>query len=187
MIMKRIYVFIVVIMMVALLCISCAKMQEVIDKIRNARNKTAQRDTMLPDPVAVTASAGSAVDWDEVEIGYWVYKDWRLSNPVVDQWIKKHGADLVSRIKALPPSTTIVINGYACAIGPQGPIPGYERKHPGNEEISRRRANNIKKWLVQKTGLDDSRFTVTAHGEHDLKLPDKPKSQENRRVVITVE
>ena len=52
-----------------------------------------------------------------------------------------------------------------------------------NRELSERRAETVKKYLVDR-GIDPQRLETIGSGEDDLLLPDNPNDGRNRRVEI---
>jgi outer membrane protein OmpA-like peptidoglycan-associated protein len=55
---------------------------------------------------------------------------------------------------------------------------------PYNEELSKRRADAVKDYLVKEMGVAPDRLQTVGKGEADLALPRKPYAAPNRRVVV---
>jgi outer membrane protein OmpA-like peptidoglycan-associated protein len=53
-----------------------------------------------------------------------------------------------------------------------------------NEELSKRRADAVKDYLVKEMGVAPDRLQTVGKGEADLALPKKPYAAPNRRVVV---
>jgi len=53
-----------------------------------------------------------------------------------------------------------------------------------NLALSQRRAESVKAFLVETYGVDEGRLAVIGFGEEQLKNPDDPLADENRRVQI---
>jgi len=66
-----------------------------------------------------------------------------------------------------------LVIGYSDTAGPES----------SNMEMSRRRAEAVKNWLVTRHAVDPSRITVEARGETD---EFGPTAKDNRRAVIQV-
>ena len=53
-----------------------------------------------------------------------------------------------------------------------------------NQKLSERRAEAVKKYLVEKLKLSPDNLTTAGYGRRDLKNKDNPFAAENRRVQI---
>lgn len=53
-----------------------------------------------------------------------------------------------------------------------------------NNDLSRRRAESVVKYLVETFGFEHSRFTSEGKGESELLYPDDPENDLNRRVEV---
>ena len=69
---------------------------------------------------------------------------------------------------------TFMIAGHTDAVGSNG----Y------NQSLSERRAESVRKYLMDKHNLDISKLIAIGYGEEQLKLPETPNAGENRRVQI---
>ncbi|MDA7949454.1 MAG: OmpA family protein [Hyphomicrobiaceae bacterium] len=69
---------------------------------------------------------------------------------------------------------TFMIAGHTDAVGSNG----Y------NQTLSERRAESVRRHLMDKYNLDISKLIAIGYGEEQLKLPDAPNAGENRRVQI---
>ena len=69
---------------------------------------------------------------------------------------------------------TFMIAGHTDAVGSNG----Y------NQSLSERRAESVRKYLIDKHNLDISKLIAIGYGEEQLKLPETPDAGENRRVQI---
>ena len=67
-----------------------------------------------------------------------------------------------------------MIAGHTDAVGSNG----Y------NQSLSERRAESVRKYLMDKHNLDISKLIAIGYGEEQLKLPETPNAGENRRVQI---
>lgn len=69
---------------------------------------------------------------------------------------------------------TFVVAGYTDAIGGE----------TYNQDLSERRADAIKRILVEKYGLDGGNLVTVGYGKTKLKDPDHPMAPANRRVQV---
>jgi outer membrane protein OmpA-like peptidoglycan-associated protein len=73
--------------------------------------------------------------------------------------------------------STFVVAGYTDAVGGEA----Y------NQELSERRADSIKRYLIDKYGVTGADLVTVGYGKSKLKDPTKPADPSNRRVqVVTV-
>jgi outer membrane protein OmpA-like peptidoglycan-associated protein len=70
--------------------------------------------------------------------------------------------------------STLVVAGHTDAVGSES----Y------NQELSERRADTIKKYLVQHYGIDGSNLVTVGYGESKPKDPNAPLDPTNRRVQV---
>ena len=73
-----------------------------------------------------------------------------------------------------PPSNTFLIEGHTDAAG----------TFAYNQELSRQRAQAVKDYLTQQTGVKPDQLGVSGMGYCELANPADPHGAENRRVVI---
>jgi outer membrane protein OmpA-like peptidoglycan-associated protein len=69
---------------------------------------------------------------------------------------------------------TFMIAGHTDAVGGDG----Y------NLTLSEQRADSVRQYLLDKYNLDISKLIAIGYGEEQLKLPETPNADENRRVQI---
>lgn len=69
---------------------------------------------------------------------------------------------------------TFMIAGHTDAVG----------SNSYNQSLSERRADSVRKHLMDKYGLDISKLIAIGYGEEQLKLPDAPNDGQNRRVQV---
>ena len=69
---------------------------------------------------------------------------------------------------------SFLVEGHTDGVG----IPSY------NLELSLRRANSVKRYLVKKFNIPAEKLTAIGKGEADLFYPSNPKASANRRVQI---
>lgn len=69
---------------------------------------------------------------------------------------------------------TFMIAGHTDAVG----------SNSYNQSLSERRAESVRKHLMDKYGLDISKLIAIGYGEEQLKLPDAPNDGQNRRVQV---
>jgi len=91
----------------------------------------------------------------------------RVNNPC------KAILDEVALLMRDNPDAPALVIGYSDSSGPEGP----------NMEMSKRRAEAVKNWLVTRHAVDPSRITVEGRGETD---EFGTSSKDNRRAVIRV-
>ena len=70
--------------------------------------------------------------------------------------------------------STFVVAGHTDAAGGEG----Y------NQDLSERRADAIKRYLVDKYGINDSDLVTVGYGKSKLKDPNQPMAEANRRVQV---
>jgi outer membrane protein OmpA-like peptidoglycan-associated protein len=70
--------------------------------------------------------------------------------------------------------STFVLAGHTDAAG------GEEY----NQDLSNRRADSVKRYLIEKFGLAPQNLVTAGYGESRLKNKDKPAAAENRRVEV---
>ena len=72
----------------------------------------------------------------------------------------------------LPADQKVVIEGHTDAVGSE----------QYNEELSQRRAQSVRRYLVATHGIEASRLQAVGLGEHDPLPGRDPLAGENRRV-----
>ena len=70
--------------------------------------------------------------------------------------------------------SSIVLAGHTDAVGSEGV----------NQDLSERRADSVKNFLVDKYGLSPENLVTAGYGKTRLKNTDNPRAGENRRVEI---
>lgn len=70
--------------------------------------------------------------------------------------------------------STFVVAGHTDAVGSE----------PYNMELSERRADTIKRYLVEKFGINGTELVTVGYGETKLKDPANPDAAVNRRVQV---
>jgi outer membrane protein OmpA-like peptidoglycan-associated protein len=70
--------------------------------------------------------------------------------------------------------STFIVAGYADGIGSEA----------FNQDLSERRANSVKQYLVEKFGIAGADLIAIGFGKNKLKNPDDPADPLNRRVQI---
>ena len=70
--------------------------------------------------------------------------------------------------------STFVVAGHTDAAGGEG----Y------NQDLSERRADSIKRYLVEKYGINGSDLVTVGYGKSQLKDPSQPMAEANRRVQV---
>jgi len=70
--------------------------------------------------------------------------------------------------------STFVVAGHTDAAGGEG----Y------NQDLSERRADSIKRYLVEKYGINGSDLVTVGYGKSKLKDPSQPMAEANRRVQV---
>lgn len=71
-------------------------------------------------------------------------------------------------------SETFMIAGHTDAVG----------SNNYNQTLSERRAESVRKYLIDKYNLDISKLIAIGYGEEQLKQPEAPNADENRRVQV---
>ena len=70
--------------------------------------------------------------------------------------------------------STFVVAGHTDAVG----------SDPYNQDLSERRADSVKRYLVEKYGIPGADLVTVGYGETKLKDPKNPISEVNRRVQV---
>ena len=70
--------------------------------------------------------------------------------------------------------STFIVAGYTDAAGGEA----Y------NQDLSERRADSIKRYLVEKYGIPDADLVTVGYGKSKLKDPSQPMAEVNRRVQV---
>ena len=79
---------------------------------------------------------------------------------------------IAAGIRMLPADQKVVIEGHTDAVGTE----------QYNEELSQRRAQSVRSYLVAMHGIDGSRLQAVGLGEHNPLPGRNPLAGENRRV-----
>jgi outer membrane protein OmpA-like peptidoglycan-associated protein len=79
---------------------------------------------------------------------------------------------IAAGIRMLPANQKVVIEGHTDAVGTE----------PYNEELSQRRAQSVRRYLVATHGIEPTRLQAVGLGEHDPLPGRNPLAGENRRV-----
>jgi OmpA-OmpF porin, OOP family len=79
---------------------------------------------------------------------------------------------LAEGIRLLPESKVVVIEGHTDAVGAA----------PYNDQLSVRRADAVKRYLVAEQRLDPDRLRTVGKGQREPQAGSEPTSAENRRV-----
>ena len=70
--------------------------------------------------------------------------------------------------------STFVVAGHTDAAGGEG----------SNQDLSERRADSIKRYLVEKYGVNGTDLVTVGYGKNKLKEPGQPMAEANRRVQV---
>jgi len=79
---------------------------------------------------------------------------------------------IAAGIRMLPTHQKVVIEGHTDAVGTE----------QYNEELSQRRAQSVRRYLVAAHGIESSRLQAVGRGEHNPLPGRNPLASENRRV-----
>ena len=79
---------------------------------------------------------------------------------------------IAAGIRMLPANQSVVIEGHTDAVGTE----------QYNEELSQRRAQSVRRYLVATHGIEPTRLQAVGLGEHDPLPGRNPLAGENRRV-----
>jgi len=107
------------------------------------------------------------------------YKSYNIKD--IKPKIKQVETELSEKLKKLGSKDTVFIYGYADKKGPEAKT----GKKMGNLALSRKRAQAVADYLVEKYGIPSSLFSVDGRGSSNLKDSSNPYSGKNRRVVIS--
>lgn len=110
-------------------------------------------------------------DWKKIDLEiYFDYNSARITRQAEPQLNQLGDALRSPRLK----SAAVVIAGHTDAKGSQN----Y------NEELSDRRADAVKRYLVERLSVPAENLATAGYGKRHLKNPDDPYGAENRRVQI---
>ena len=115
----------------------------------------------------------------QYEFSGFKYKSYNIKD--IEPKIKQVETDLSEKLKKLSSKDTVFIYGYADKKGPEA----QTGKKMGNLILSRKRAQAVADYLVEKYGIPSSLFSVEGKGSSNLKDSSNPYSGKNRRVVIS--
>lgn len=79
---------------------------------------------------------------------------------------------IAAGIRLLPATQKVVIEGHTDALGSE----------QYNDELSQRRAQSVRRYLVASHGIDSARLQAVGLGEHNPLPGRSPQAGENRRV-----
>jgi len=79
---------------------------------------------------------------------------------------------IAAGIRMLPADQKVIVEGHTDAVGTE----------PYNEQLSQRRAQSVRRYLVAVHGIDASRLQAVGLGEHQPLPGRNPLAGENRRV-----
>lgn len=115
--------------------------------------------------------AAISKDWDKIDLEiYFDYNSARI-DPEAEPQLNQLGEALRSpRLR----NATVVLGGHTDAKGSQN----Y------NEGLSDRRAEAVKRYLIEKLNIPAENLTTAGYGKRHLKNQDDPLAPENRRVQI---
>jgi outer membrane protein OmpA-like peptidoglycan-associated protein len=110
-------------------------------------------------------------DWKKIDLEiYFDYNSARISSESEPQLDQLGEALRNPRLS----SATVVVAGHTDAKGSE--------KY--NEGLSDRRADAVKRYLIDKLKVPEENLTTAGYGKRHLKNPDEPFAPENRRVQI---
>jgi len=110
-------------------------------------------------------------DWKKIDLEiYFEFNSARIA-PEAEPQLNQLGAALRSpRLR----NATVILAGYTDAKGGQS----------FNERLSERRAEAVKRYLVERLNISAENLDTVGYGKRHLKNPDEPYGAENRRVQI---
>ncbi|MEM9168245.1 MAG: OmpA family protein [Pseudomonadota bacterium] len=130
------------------------------------RHGVVDREALVSALRPITGETAGAVDLD---IGF------ELDSAVLTPRAKRQLAELASAMRSdALASATYEINGHTDVTGPEA----Y------NLRLSQRRAQAVRRHLIDREGIDAASLTAQGFGESRLKNVLSPASRENRRVEI---
>jgi outer membrane protein OmpA-like peptidoglycan-associated protein len=110
-------------------------------------------------------------DWKKIDLEiYFEYNSARIAREAEPQLNQLGDALRSPRLK----NAAVVLAGHTDAKGSQN----Y------NEGLSDRRAEAVKRYLVERLSIPAENLTTAGYGKRHLKNPDEPYAAENRRVQI---
>jgi len=110
-------------------------------------------------------------DWNKIDLEiYFEYDSAQIAREAEPQ-LDQLGAALRSpRLR----NATVILAGYTDSKGSQS----Y------NERLSERRAEAVKRYLIERLNISAENLSTVGYGKRHLKNPDEPYAPENRRVQI---
>ena len=110
-------------------------------------------------------------DWKKIDLEiFFEYNSARIAKEAEPQLDQLGEALRNPRLR----NATVVVAGHTDAKGSE--------KY--NEGLSDRRAEAVKKYLIEKLNVPEENLTTAGYGKRHLKNPDEPFAPENRRVQI---
>ena len=110
-------------------------------------------------------------DWKKIDLEiFFEYNSARIAQEAEPQLDQLGEALRNPRLR----NATVVVAGHTDAKGSE--------KY--NEGLSDRRAEAVKKYLIEKLNVPEENLTTAGYGKRHLKNPDEPFAPENRRVQI---
>jgi outer membrane protein OmpA-like peptidoglycan-associated protein len=110
-------------------------------------------------------------DWKKIDLEiYFEYNSARIASEAEPQLQQLGEALRNPRLS----NATVVVAGHTDAKGSE--------KY--NEGLSDRRADAVKRYLIDKLNVPEENLTTAGYGKRHLKNPDEPFAPENRRVQI---
>jgi outer membrane protein OmpA-like peptidoglycan-associated protein len=129
-----------------------------------ARAAAVDDDTSATDAADTSAANGPSALALPVQFGF--------DSAEIQPAARRQLDALAEGIRMLPPAQPVTIEGHTDAVG----TAQY------NEQLSQRRAQSVKQYLVATHGIDPARLRVVGMGQRSM-LPDlAPDAAENRRV-----
>ena len=131
---------------------------------RPKRVATADDDTAATDVADTSAAKGPSALALPVQFGF--------DSAEIQPAARRQLDALAAGIRMLPAAKPVTIEGHTDAVG----TAQY------NEQLSQRRANSVKQYLVATHGINPARLRAVGMGQREM-LPDlDPQAAENRRV-----
>jgi outer membrane protein OmpA-like peptidoglycan-associated protein len=110
-------------------------------------------------------------DWKKIDLEiYFEYNSARIAREAEPQLNQLGDALRNPRLR----NAAVVLGGHTDAKGSQS----------FNERLSDRRAEAVKRYLVERLNIPAENLTTAGYGKRHLKNPDEPYAAENRRVQI---
>ena len=146
----------------------------------SCKKQAKEEDNNIVESTQVNATNNvESIPSFQYELSGFKYKSYNIED--IKSKIKPVETEVSEKLKKLDSKDTVFIYGYADKKGPEA----QDGKKMGNIALSRKRAQAVADYFVEKYGIPSSLFSIEGKGSSNLKDNSNPYSGKNRRVVIS--